>query len=134
MDLQGIANSAIVAVNPNCIATILTSNGYDVGTKTNGFKQQPKYNTPVANVPVQVQPLSTGDLQHTEAMNLSGVSHTLYISGRLASVIRPDSKGGDLVTITTGNGAVRAGDKFLVVGVLESWDNWTKAAVQYQGQ
>lgn len=123
MDLRGLANGATTTINPNETVTVLRSAGYTVGA---GAKQTPTYAAPVAG-PAQVQALDNNDLKQLDGLNIQGTLRAIYLRGSLAGVIRPDSKGGDIVK--------RNGDAetWLVVKVLESWPNWTKAAIVLQG-
>lgn len=122
MDLRSIANSISSTVNQNEIVTVKRSTGYTMGA---GRRQVPSYADPVDG-PAQIQALDSKDLQHTEGLNIQGTIRAIYLRGSLAGVIRPDQVGGDLVI--RGNG-----EEWLVVKVLESWPNWTKAAIVKQG-
>jgi hypothetical protein len=122
MDLRGIANSVSSTVNPNEMVTVSRSTGYTIGA---GRKQVPTYADPVAG-PAQIQALDGKDLKQLEGLNIQGTIRAIYLRGSLAGVIRPDQVGGDLV-------ARADGSQWLVVKVLESWPNWTKAAIALQG-
>lgn len=122
MDLRSIANSISSTVNQNEIVTVKRSTGYTMGA---GRRQVPSYADPVTG-PAQIQALDGKELQHTEGLNIQGTIRAIYLRGSLAGVIRPDQVGGDLVV--RGNG-----EEWLVVKVLESWPNWTKAAIVKQG-
>ena len=122
MDLRSIANSISSTVNQNEIVTVKRSTGYTMGA---GRRQVPAYADPVTG-PAQIQALDGKELQHTEGLNIQGTIRAIYLRGSLAGVIRPDQVGGDLVI--RGNG-----EEWLVVKVLESWPNWTKAAIVKQG-
>lgn len=122
MDLRSIANSISSTVNQNEIVTVKRSTGYTMGA---GRRQVPSYADPVTG-PAQIQALDGKELQHTEGLNIQGTIRAIYLRGSLAGVIRPDQVGGDLVI--RGNG-----EEWLVVKVLESWPNWTKAAIVKQG-
>ena len=124
MDLRSIANSVSSTVNANEIVTVLRSDGYTIGT---GRKQTPAYADPVTG-PAQVQALDAADIQQLDGLNIQGVMRAIYLRGVLAGVIRPDGTGGDIV---------QRGDptrNWLVVKVLESWPDWTKAVIVLQGQ
>ena len=54
-----------------------------------------------------------------------GTIRAAYLYGNLAGVVRPDSKGGDLVEFNS--------QSWLVVKVLETWPDWCKVAIVYQG-
>lgn len=120
MDLRAIANSTIVVVNPNIIVTVLRSTGYSIGT---GRKQEPSYDDPIEG-PAQLQALDNDDLKQLEGLNIQGTIRAIYLRGSLAGVIRPDTKGGDLVQF--------GGQTWLVFKVLETWPLWTKAAIVLQ--
>lgn len=119
MNLRGIANSVSSQVNPNVSATIRRSTGYTIGA---GLKQVPTYSD--TSGMVQVQALDGGDLRQLDGLNITGTLRAVYLSGNLAGVIKPESKGGDLI--------VMGGQTWLVVKVLEHWPTWTKAAICLQ--
>lgn len=131
MDLRGMANAASNTVNPNIIVTVKVSSGYT--SDPNTYKQVPQYADPVTG-PAQLQALDGSDLKQIDGMNMSGVLRAIYLRGVLAGVIRPDSKGGDLIAIAAQPGvpALYVGT-WLVVKVLEGWPLWTKAAINFQG-
>jgi hypothetical protein len=125
MDLRGIANAGSNAVNPNLIVTVQRSNGYTIGA---GRKQVPVYFPGVVG-PAQIQMLDSADLKQIDGMNLQGVIRTIFLRGNLAGVVRPQSKGGDLVIIPPPS--VHAGN-WLIAKVLETWELWTKAVIVLQ--
>lgn len=120
MDLRSIANSVSSQVNPNIIVTVLRSTGSTIGR---GGKQAPTYAEGVTG-PAQLQALDGSTLRQMDGLNIQGVLRAIYLRGNLAAVVRPDSKGGDIVMI--------AGQTWLIVKVLETWPLFTKAVVQYQ--
>lgn len=124
MDLRGIANGVITTVNPNETVTVLRSTGYAIGA---GAKQVPSYAAPVVG-PGQVQALDADDIKQLDGLNIQGVIRAIYLRGTLAGVIRPDGTGGDIVKRKNET------ETWLVVKVLESWPDWTKAAIVLQGQ
>lgn len=73
----------------------------------------------------QMQPLSTGDLQHLDALNIQGEQRAFYFTGDGSGVSRPNQTGGDL--IITPDGAT-----WLVHTTLEQWPNWCKVAATLQ--
>ena len=130
MDLRTIANQVSNTVNGNIIVTLQTSNGFTFGA---GQRQVPAYNSPIIG-PAQVQALDGSDLKQIEGLNISGSIRALYMKGSLAGVVRPDSKGGDLVTINSQPGIPPAlVGQWLIVKVLESWPLWTKVVIVKQG-
>lgn len=120
MDLRTISNGVSNAVNPNITVTVLASTGYTIGT---GRKQIPSYADPVTG-PAQVQALDNMELRQLDGLNIQGTIRGIYLRGALAGVIRPDSKGGDIVNIGS--------QVWLTVKVLESWPLWSKCAIVYQ--
>lgn len=129
MDLRTIANSVSNTVNPNITVSLQTSNGSTIGA---AGRQQPQYN-PAISGPAQIQAMDGSDLKKVEGMNLSGSIRAAYLRGNLAGVIRPDSKGGDLITVPAAPGvpALFVG-LWLVTKVLESWPLWTKVCIVKQ--
>jgi hypothetical protein len=130
MDLRGIANSVSNAVNPNMIVTVTASTGNTPGNAGNGYKQTPTYASPV-NGPAQLQALDSQDLKQIDGLNLQGVLRAIYLRGSLAGVIRPNSTGGDIVTIAAPAPAQFIGT-WLVVKVLETWPLWSKCVINLQ--
>lgn len=123
MDLRSLANSAASTVNPNQTVKVLPSIGYKPGP---GGRQIPAYG-PVITGPANVQALDGSALEQVSGLNIQGEIRAIYLKGRLAGVIRPDQKGGDLIKLGFPE------ETWLVVKVLESWPNWTKAAITRQG-
>ena len=121
MNLHGIVSNAIGMINPNVLITIERSTGFT--TSANG-RQVPAYAAP-ATVLAQVQSLTFGDLTQIEGLNIQGERRAVYINGRTDGVIRPDQKGGDLVTLPDGT-------KWLNVHVLEYWPDWCKFVITRQ--
>lgn len=120
MNVRQLANSAITAVNPNIVVSVLKSTGYTVDANR---RQVPSYAAAVTG-PAQLQALSGSDLKQLEGLNIQGVMRAIYLRGVLAGVIRPSNTGGDLILID--------GQKWLVVKVLEPWAGWTKAVIVLQ--
>lgn len=120
MDLRSIANAGASVVNANIIVTVLRSTGQAIVN----HKQAPTYADPVTGL-ANIQAMTERDLRQVENMNLQGTVRAIYFKGPLAAIVRPESKGGDLVQFD--------GQTWLVVQVLEAWDTWTKAAITLQG-
>lgn len=131
MDLRGIANQVSNTVNNNIIVVLQTSAGYVKAGS--GQRQVPQYNSPITG-PAQIQALDNSDLKQIEGLNIQGSIRAAYLKGSLAGVIRPDSKGGDLITVPVAitTPALLVGS-WLVVKVLESWNGWTKVILVKQG-
>ena len=122
MDLRGLANAVTSTVNPNEIVIVKRSTGFTVGA---GARQIPQYATSVIG-PAQVQALDALDIKQLDGLNIQGTIRAIYLRGVLAGVVRPNQTGGDLVLRNNGS------ETWLVVKVLESWPNWTKAAIVLQ--
>lgn len=121
MDLQALANPLVESVNPNTLVSIQASTGY---TNTGaGYRQVPAYADPVTGF-AQVQELTSSELKQIEGLNIQGVMRAIYFRGPLNGVIRPDSKGGDLVMF--------GGQIWLVVKTLEQWPTFSKAVIVLQ--
>jgi hypothetical protein len=130
MDLRTIANQVSNCVNPNIIVGLQTSAGFTIGA---GQRQIPQYNSLITG-PAQIQALDGSDLKHLEGLNISGMVKAAYLKGNLAGVIRPDSKGGDLITISAAPGTPTLYiGSWLVVKVIEGFALWTKVAIVKQG-
>ena len=121
MDLRGCANAMSDSVNPNMPVTIQASTGYTTGGT--GMRQIPSYAAPVSGF-AQIQALSSEDLRHLDGLNVQGATYSILLRGPLNTVLRPNSQGGDLVTVN--------GQTFLTVAVLEQWPLWTRAAIRLQ--
>jgi len=120
MDLRSLANGVSSIVNPNESVAIWRSTGFTVGA---GGKQVPTYAAAVTGF-AQIQALDGDTLKQMDSLNIQGVLRGIYLRGALAGVIRPAGTGGDLVK--------RGAETWLVVKVLESWPDWTKAVIQLQ--
>jgi hypothetical protein len=120
MDLNAIANSVSETINPNIAVSIQASTGYAIGA---GLKQVPSYAAAVSGF-AQVQELSSSELRQTEGLNIQGAMRKIYFRSPLNAVIRPNSQGGDLVTI--------AGQIWLTVKTLELWPDWCSALIVLQ--
>lgn len=84
--------------------------------------------TTIMTIMAQMQPLSWGDLQQLDGVNLGGAENALYVNGDLNGIVRVRLKGGDLVTLPDGS-------VWLVKQSLESWSftaGWTKAVIALQ--
>ena len=118
MNLYGLA-SGIGAVNPRISATLHQSLGYvaaDDGSRTATFSQ--------TTGDIQVQALSTPELQHLNGLNISGNLKKVFLDGKWNSVVRAQQTGGDYFTF--------GGQDWLVVHVLEQWPDWSSLVVSQQ--
>jgi hypothetical protein len=123
MNLHGLVRGAINAVNPDTAATLKQSSGNTVDAAGN---QVPGYSS--LGVTIQVQPLSTGQLAHTDFLGIQGVLRAVYLFGLARGVVRPLQIGGDLLSFDSGMGL----QTWLVVAVDEQWPDWARATVVLQ--
>lgn len=121
MNLRALANAATRTINPNTDVTAKISSGYTIDPVTR--KQIPAYTTTTGQA--NIQALDGDALKQLDGLNIQGTIRAAYLYGALAGVIRPDSKGGDLMEFH--------GQSWLVVKVLETWPDWCKVAIAYQG-
>jgi hypothetical protein len=74
----------------------------------------------------QVQPLPTDELAHLENLNIQGVLRQVYLRGAIASAVREDGTGGDVLQFPEiAGGAVRT---WLVMVVAEQWNEGYQGA------
>jgi hypothetical protein len=121
MNLHSIAAPAVAAINPLTIATLRASTG---STTAPDGKRVPSYAAPV-NVACQVQSLQYNDILQLDALGIQGSKSKIYVNGRWEGIIRPDRRGGDLITMPDGR-------VYLVTLVLEDWPDWCCVAVTLQ--
>lgn len=125
MNLRGIANSAIVSVNPNIPATLKLNLGHE--TDDTG-KRQPK--TEEHQVTIQVQSLSTQDLSLFDSLAQQGSLLNVYISGQIHTLRRISGQGADkLVFKAFGENDV---SEWVIKSVAESFPDWCKVIVWRQ--
>ena len=128
MDLRGISNSVSDTVNPNIPVTVQSSTGFTIGA---GLRQVPTYSSTAGFA--QIQALDSSDLRQLDGLNIQGSIRAIYLRGALAGVVRANTQGGDLVVISAGPAIPPAlVGTWLIVKVLESWPNWSKAAITLQ--
>lgn len=125
MNLNAIANGVVKAVSPNILLSIQVSTGNTTspdGTRVPSFAPaQPAYG--------QVQPLSYREIQQADSLNLGGTRKTIYINSFVDGLLRPENKGGDLITVAGGPDA----GVYLVANIDEAWINgWCKAICTLQ--
>jgi len=119
LNMHAIVGPAIASVNPFIAATVLQSSGFTTnpdGTRT------PTYTTTIMSI--QVQALTSGELQRLDGLNLQGVMKAVYLSGRWHGAVRVGQQGGDLLKFH--------GQTWLAVQVIENWELWSKLAVVLQ--
>ena len=126
MNVRRLANQAVQTVNRNItVAWIASTGGYTTaadGTRT--------AITSTRNMQAQVQPLSSGDLAHTDGLNLQGVLRSVHLYGQAAGVVRADQKGGDILQFPEAPGGPMR--NWRVVTQMEAWPTWARVVVQMQ--
>lgn len=127
MDLRGIVSNAIGVVNPQIP---VGWNKYLAPTAPNASGQS--FATYAATVTLcgQVQPLPTDRLAHMEQLNIQGVLRQVYLKGAVATAVREDGTGGDLLLFPEVPGGPQR--TWLVVEVPEQWPNWCLAVCRLQ--
>lgn len=120
MNLRQIANNAITSINPNIPAVLKKYAGETIGQ---GRKPTPTYQ-PDQNVTIQLQPISLGDMQHVDGLNIQGLAKVIYVNGNYFSVQREMEQGGDIFVIN--------GEQWLVVEPVELWPDWCRLIVVLQ--
>ncbi|ELG7688494.1 hypothetical protein Q5V66_003057 [Escherichia coli] len=114
MNLRQIANNAITSINPNIPAILKKYAGETIGP---GCKPIPSY-LPDQHVTIQLQPISRGDMQHVDGLNIQGLAKVIYVNGNYFSVQRELEQGGDIFVIN--------GEQWLVVEPIELWPDWCR--------
>lgn len=120
MNLHSIASAAIGSVNPFINATVRRYAGETIG---HGRVPIPSYH-PDEIIPIQLQPLSRGDLEHVDNLNIQGLFKSIHVNGNYYSVNREMQLGGDLFIID--------GKTWLVIEPLELWPDWCRLLVCLQ--
>lgn len=128
LNLRGIANAAIQAVNPNIPVTVKVPNGYTIDPAT--LRQVPAFSSSAGFG--QVQALDGDDLKQVNGLNIQGTIRAVYLYGSIAGVVRPDGQPQALVEFTSNENGVTRKRTWGVFKVLETWPTWCKVAVVYQ--
>lgn len=124
MNMHSLVSGPISVVNPQIVGQLKSSIGLTTGPSG---RRTPGYDAPVS-VYLQVQPLSAGDIQKLDGLNLQGTMRKIFMYGRVDGLVRPRVKSGDLFTIAAG---VNEG-VWLINQVLEQWPDWVMLAVTLQ--
>lgn len=121
MNLRSLVRGAINTVNPDQPVQWLQYQAYSTDAT---LKSTATY-AAAQTLWAQVQPLPTDELAHLENLNIQGVLRQVHLRGAIASAVREDGTGGDLLQFPEiAGGAVRT---WLVMLVSEVW------ATGYQG-
>jgi hypothetical protein len=124
MNLHGIVSGAVSAVNPSTLGTLKVNTGSTKqadGSRTPSYKSYPKR-------AMQIQQMSSRDLQQIEGLNLGGEKRKIYFYGEVNAVVRSANQGGDLVVIESG---VHAGT-WLIVQSIEAYPDWCSVVAVLQ--
>ena len=128
INVRGIANAAIQAVNPNIPVIVLMPNGYVIDPDT--LLQVPGYTETAAQG--QLQALDGDDNRQIDSLNIQGTIRAMYLYGSIAGVMRPDQQPSANVRFTSNEGGITAEREWNVFKVLETWSAWCKVAIVLQ--
>lgn len=123
--VRAIANSAIQVVNKNLPATLIANEGFEI---IPGGKQVPKLAS--YEISVQMQSLSTQDLEHLGVINQQGEFIYCYARGQIEAIRRAKDKGADKISFVA-YGESEASE-WLVTKVIESYPSWVKVLLWRQ--
>lgn len=126
MDLRRIVHAPIGMVNPNVLVAWLRYLAYS----TDGAGRSTPNYAPPLTLNGQVQPLSTDRLAHLEQLNIQGVLRSVYLRGAVASAVRENGTGGDLLQFPEVPGGSQR--TWLVVLVDEQWPDWCRVTAKLQ--
>ncbi|MCC8367096.1 hypothetical protein J8V57_12560 [Xenorhabdus sp. PB61.4] len=125
INVRTIANNLITTVNPNIRAVLLENKGYK--TSDSG-KQTPEYIE--HEVTIQLQSLSTQDLEHLGVINQQGQYIYAYARGQISAIRRTKQKGSDRMKFAAyGEEEV---SEWNVTKVIESYSTWVKVLLWRQ--
>lgn len=124
--VRKIANSMTVAVNENYDSIIKVSTGYtfDKGEQIPTYEDHPRV--------LQLQSMSSDDLQHFGFANQQGYFMSAYADGMIEALNRADQKGNSMVeTVKYGETDVHV---WKVEKIAESYNDWVKIILRYIGR
>lgn len=127
MNLHGVVRGAINSVNPNQQISWLKYQ--QATTDPNTGITTPVY---AAAQPIwaQIQPLPTDQLAQMEQLNIQGVLREVRMKGAVASAVREDGTGGDMLQFPEVPGGPSR--TWLVMLVPEQWPTWCTVVVRLQ--
>lgn len=123
--VRAIANSTIQAVNKNLPATLVANEGFEI---IPGGKQVPKLAS--YEISVQMQSLSTQDLEHLGVINQQGEFIYCYARGQIEAIRRAKDKGADKISFVAYGESEPS--EWLVTKVIESYPSWVKVLLWRQ--
>lgn len=127
MHLRRLVRGSINAVNQDQQIGWLASTGHIINATTG--VSTPAY-AALQNPWAQIQPVPTDQLGHLEQLNIQGVLRQVYLKGAVASAVREDGTGGDLLQFPELSGGVMR--TWLVMLVPEQWPDWCLVIVRLQ--
>lgn len=121
IDIFGAAGNLCAPINPHITGTLKGSTG---SITNDDFSVTPQYTT--TTVEIEVQAVSSQDLQQVENINQQADMRAVYVRGAVKALSRPLQMGGDILTFY--------GSDWLVTQQLEEWGNgeWSKVLVTRQ--
>jgi hypothetical protein len=129
MHLRRLVRGSINAVNKDKLIQWLASTG-PINDRTTGIST-PTY-APVQGIWAQIQPVPTDQLAHLDNLNIQGVLRQLYMKGAVASAVRADGTGGDLLLFPEVPWPGAPLREWLVMQVPEQWPSFCKVIVRMQ--
>lgn len=121
IDIFGAAGNLCAPINPHITGTLKGSTG---SITNDDFSVTPQYTT--TTVEIEVQAVSSQDLQQVENINQQADMRSVYVRGAVRALNRPLQIGGDILTFYDSD--------WLVTQQLEEWGNgeWSKVLVTRQ--
>lgn len=113
INLRAVVRPMINTVNADISATLRRSDGY---TTLPGGKREPKYIDTTGSI--QVQALSSSQLEFMNNLNMQGVMRKVYLYGDWGGPVRADQTGGDLLVFKFRG----VQSTWKIVTVFETWD------------
>lgn len=127
MQLRRSIRGAINSVNKDQQIGWLASTGASLDAATGDLT--PTYAT-LQSPWAQIQPVPTDQLAHMDNLNIQGVLRSVYLKNAVASAVRADGTGGDLLQFPEEQGGPTR--TWLVMAVLEAWPTWAHVVVKMQ--
>lgn len=123
--VRALANTAIQCVNKNLPAVLMANDGYEIDESG---RQIAKYTE--SDISVQLQSLSTQDLEHLGVITQQGEFIYGYARGQISALRRAKQKGQDKLRFAAyGEDDVSIWN---VTKVIESYPSWVKVLLWRQ--
>ena len=123
--VRALANTAIQCVNKNLPAVLMANDGYEIDESG---KQIAKYTE--SDISVQLQSLSTQDLEHLGVINQQGQFIYGYARGKISALRRAKKQGADKLRFRAYGEDEES--EWLVTQVIESYPSWVKVLLWRQ--